>query len=178
MVCFSSSSPCSRVRSISSKHRYNNNIGTKGMTSINLLCQHIKFVIWYRLVFPIRCISRTANYNKNMMFPLLSYIYENISFRSHHVHSFSHAFLSLTFPAHHFPAAGSRPVCHRFLRGQTAAHFLRRPSGHTVSAPVIACGSLPPPLIPVRFRFPQMETGDLDFPVQGRHRSAMPPPTL
>jgi len=116
MVCFSSSSPCSRVRSISSKHRYNNNIGTKGMTSINLLCQHIKFVIWYRLVFPIRCISRTANYNKNMMFPLLSYIYENISFRSHHVHSFSHAFCSITFPAHHFPAAGSRPVCHRFLR--------------------------------------------------------------
>ena len=86
------------------------------MTSINLLCQHIKFVIWYRLVFPIRCISRTPNYNKNMMFPLLSYTYENISFRSHHVHSFSHAFCSITFPAHHFPAAGSRPVCHCFLR--------------------------------------------------------------
>lgn len=86
------------------------------MTSINLLCQHIKFVIWYRLVFPIRCISRTPNYNKNMMFPLLSYTYENISFRSHHVHSFSHAFCSITFPAHHFPADGSRPVCHRFLR--------------------------------------------------------------
>ena len=31
-----------------------------------------------------------------------------------------------------------------FFAGQTAAHFLRRPSGHTVSAPVIACGSLPP----------------------------------
>ena len=51
-----------------------------------------------------------------MMFPLLSYTYENISFRSHHVHSFSHAFCSITFPAHHFPAAGSRPVCHLFLR--------------------------------------------------------------
>ena len=25
-----------------------------------------------------------------------------------------------------------------FFAGQTAAHFLRRPSGHTVSAPVIA----------------------------------------
>lgn len=116
MVCFSSSSPVSRVLTVTSKHRYNNNIGTKGMTSINLLCQHIKFVIWYRLFFPIRCISRTPNYNKNMMFPLLSYTYENISFRSHHVHSFSHAFCSITFPAHHFPAAGSRPVCHLFLR--------------------------------------------------------------
>ena len=31
-----------------------------------------------------------------------------------------------------------------FFAGQTAAHFLHRPSGHTVSAPVIACGSLPP----------------------------------
>lgn len=31
-----------------------------------------------------------------------------------------------------------------FFAGQTAAHFLRRPSEHTVSAPVIACGSLPP----------------------------------
>lgn len=31
-----------------------------------------------------------------------------------------------------------------FFAGQTAAHFLRRPSGHTVSAPAIACGSLPP----------------------------------
>ena len=111
------------------------------MTSINLLCQHIKFVIWYRLVFPIRCISRTANYNKNMMFPLLSYTYENISFRSHHVRSFSHAFctyviiITMLVPAL-FAIA--------FFAGQTAAHFLRRPSGHTVSAPVIACGSLPP----------------------------------
>ncbi|WP_207663770.1 hypothetical protein, partial [Clostridium sp. AM48-13] len=31
-----------------------------------------------------------------------------------------------------------------FFAGQTAAHFLHRPSGHTVSAPVIAYGSLPP----------------------------------
>lgn len=141
------------------------------MTSINLLCQHIKFVIWYRLVFPIRCISRTANYNKNMMFPLLSYTYENISFRSHHVHSFSHAFCSITFPAHHFPAAGSRPVCHLFLRRadcraiSCAVHPGTR--FQRLLSPV-ARSRLP--LIPVRFRFPQMETGDLDFPVQGRHR--------
>lgn len=148
------------------------------MTSINLLCQHIKFVIWYRLVFPIRCISRTPNYNKNMMFPLLSYTYENISFRSHHVHSFSHAFCSITFPGTSSPLLVPALFAISFFAGQTAAHFLRRPSGHTVSAPAIACGSLPPPLIPVRFRFPQMETGDLDFPVQGRHRSVMPPPTL
>ena len=149
------------------------------MTSINLLCQHIKFVIWYRLVFPIRCISRTPNYNKNMMFPLLSYTYENISFRSHHVHSFSHAFCSITFPAHHFPAAGSRPVCHllsspgRLPRISCTVHPGTR--FQRLLSPV-ARSRLP--LIPARFRFPQMETGDLDFPVQGRHRSAMPPPTL
>ena len=111
------------------------------MTSINLLCQHIKFVIWYRLVFPIRCISRTANYNKNMMFPLLSYTYENISFRSHHVHSFSHAFCSITFPAHHFPAAGSRPVCHLFLRRADCRAF----PAPSIRAPAETSGSIRSP---------------------------------
>ena len=144
MVCFSSSSPCSRVRSISSKHRYNNNIGTKGMTSINLLCQHIKFVIWYRLVFPIRCISRTANYNKNMMFPFF-HIFMKIYLSGH--------IMFIHFPMHFVPSRFRHIISPllvpalfaiAFFAGQTAAHFLRRPSGHTVSAPVIACGSLPP----------------------------------
>mgnify|MGYP000506044349 CR=1 FL=1 len=146
------------------------------MTSINLLCQHIKFVIWYCLVFPIRCISRTPNYNKNMMFPLLSYTYENISFRSHHVHSFSHAFCSITFPAHHFPAAGSRPVCHLFLRRADCRAF---PAPSIRAHGFSACYRLwlaPPAFdsdsIPVRD-----ETGDLDF--QSRQTPvAMPPPTL
>lgn len=149
------------------------------MTSINLLCQHIKFVIWYRLVFPIRCLSRTPNYNKNMMFPLLSYTYENISFRSHHVHSFSHAFCSITFPGTSFPRCWFPPCLPslsspgRLPRISCAVHPGTR--FQRLLSPV-ARSRLP--LIPVRFRFPQMETGDLDFPVQGRHRSAMPPPTL
>lgn len=148
------------------------------MTSINLLCQHIKFVIWYRLVFPIRCISRTPNYNKNMMFPLLSYTYENISFRSHHVHSFSHAFCSITFPAHHFPALVPALFAISFFAGQTPRISCAVHPGTRFQRLLSPVARSRLPLIPVRFRFPQMETGDLDFPVQGRHRSAMPPPTL
>ena len=98
------------------------------------------------------------------MFPLLSYTYENISFRSHHVHSFSHAFCSITFPAHHFPAAGSRPVCHFFLRRADCRAFpapsIRANWFQRLLSPVARSRLL---LIPVRFRFPQMETGDLDF---------------
>lgn len=96
------------------------------------------------LGFPIRCISRTPNYNKNMMFPLLSYTYENISFRSHHVHSFPMHFVPSRFRHIIFPLLVPALFAISFFAGQTAAHFLRRPSGHTVSAPVIACGSLPP----------------------------------
>lgn len=148
------------------------------MTSINLLCQHIKFVIWYCLVFPIRCISRTPNYNKNMMFPffhILMKIYLSghimfIHFPMHFVPSRFRRIISLCwFP----PCLPSLSSSGRLPRISCAVHpgtWFQR-----LLSPV-ARSRLP--LIPARFRFPQMETGDLDFPVQGRHRSAMPPPTL
>lgn len=149
------------------------------MTSINLLCQHIKFVIWYRLVFPIRCISRTANYNKNMMFPLLSYTYENISFRSHHVHSFSHAFCSITFPGTSFPRCWFPPCLPSLSSPADCRAFLRRPSGHTVSAPAIACGSLPPAFDSGSIPVSADGNWGLGFPSPGQTPgSAMPPPTL
>ena len=141
------------------------------MTSINLLCQHIKFVIWYRLVFSrFGAFHGHQIYNKSMMFPLPSYTYENYIFQVTSCSFifpcilFHHAFRHINFPRCWFPPclpSLSSPV--RLPRISCAVH-----PGTRFQRLLSPVGSLPPALIPARFRFPQMETGDLDFPSPGQ----------